>query len=97
MNGNAAMHVTIAIAGEGADSFYKIRGLFRDRNRTPPQLIWRGHALIKWRAAHQALLKFAVGLVHHGRLNAVGPGATVQVARSGKRRAAQLLGVQAER
>src|SRR5579883_2833011 len=97
MDAHAGLHGRIAIAAKRNDSVHKIRRFSRNRQRVPAQLIWRSRNFSKWATADHPRRIFFIRLMRYRRLNAIGPGAPVDVARRGERSSAELLGVEAKR
>ena len=98
--GRIQMDAAGRVAGHADHALNKITRLLRHGQRVPTQLVGRRGHFVKTagdQALPQGQLHFTEGLVHSAGANAVEPAAAVGVARRGKRRARQLLGIQAQR
>src|SRR5215469_17078560 len=90
------MHRGVAVPCERDEPVNKIRRLCRQWQRIPAKLVRRRLDLVERSRTHQAVADSLIRLVHHRWAYAVGPCATVEQTRRGKRAAAQLLRVKAE-
>ena len=97
VNGDADLHGRIAVAAQRHDAVDEVGLLFGNRQRIPAELIGRGGNFEKWSAANELCGNLFVRAMRYGWANAIGPGAAIGGSRRGKRRAAELLGVEAER
>ena len=89
----AALRLGIAVAGHRDQALDEVRGLGRDRERIPAELVRRRDACAEV-AREEAVVDPLERLVQRGRADAIQPRAAVRVARRGERRAGDLLGVQ---
>ena len=96
VDGDAGLHGRVAVAAERDDAVDEIGLLFGNRQRIPAQLIGRGRRLSERSAANQLRGDLFIGAMSYRRADAIGPGAAIGGPRSRKRRAAELLGVEAE-
>ena len=84
VDGYAGVEGGVAVAGEGDEAVDEIGGLGGEGEWVPAELVGWGLDLVEGGGADEAVGDALVGLVHHGGADAVGPGATVEVARRGE-------------
>src|SRR5260370_25549902 len=96
MNRHAGLVGGAAAAPDGDDAVNKIDRVLRDREWAPSQLRRRRLGLVERAGAQLAVVDAAVGLVHHLRPDAVGPGAPGLVAGRPEGGAGQTLPIRAQ-